>query len=116
MASKNLRPINNLPFLSKLSERAAANQLKQHVGNQGLSCEFQSAYKQHHSTETALMKVKNDLLMNMDRQRVTLLVLLDLSAAFDTVSRSILLDRMCDRFGVTGTALEWLRSYLTNRS
>ena len=106
VAYKNFCLISILPFVSKLSERAAANQLKQHVDDQGLSCEFQSVYKQHHRTETALLKFKNDLLTNMDSQRVTLLVLLDLSAAFDTMSRSILLDRLHDRFSVTGTAME----------
>ena len=106
MAYKSFHPISNLPFVSKLSERVASNQIKQHVDDQGLSCEFQSANKQRHSTETALLKVKNDLLANMDNQHVTLLVLLNLSATFDTVNHSILLNRICDRFGVTGTALE----------
>ena len=54
--------------------------------------ELQSAYKKHHSTDSALLKVKNDILLNTDAQKVTLLVLLDLSAAFDTVCRDILLD------------------------
>ena len=64
----------------------------QHAVDQGLDCKFQSTYKKHHSTETALLKVKNDLLMNMDNQHVTLL--LDLSATFNTVSYDILLDRL----------------------
>jgi len=117
VAFKNFRPISNLPFISKLSEREAADQLMQHAIEQGLNnCKFQSAYKKHHSTETALLKVKSDLLMNMDNQDVTLLVLLDLSAAFDTVSHDILLDRLNTRFGVSGTALQWLQPYLADRS
>ena len=88
----------------------------QHAVDQGLDCKFQSAYKKHHSTETALLKVKNDLLMNMDYQHMTLLVLLDLSAAFDTVSHDTLLDRLNTRFGVSGIALQWLQSYLADRS
>ena len=67
----------------------------------GLHLELQSAYKKHHSTESALLKVKNDVLLNMDAQKVTLLVLLDLSAAFDTVRHDILLDRLRSRLGVT---------------
>ena len=60
------------------------------------------------------MKVKNDILMNnMDEQKVTLLVLLDLSSAFDTVSHQVLLERLRSRFGVTGTALDWFASYLS---
>ena len=67
----------------------------------GLHLELQSAYKKHHSTESALLKVKNDILLNMDAQKVTLVALLDLSAAFDTVRHDILLDRLRSRLGVT---------------
>ena len=77
---------------------------------------LQSAYRPHHSTETALLRVKTDILKAMDNQEVTCLVLLDLSAAFDTVDHKILLERLENYFGITGTALQWIRSYLTNRS
>ena len=70
----------------------------------------------HHSTEIALPKVHNDILMNMDSQRLTLLVLLDLSAAFDTVDHEVLLNRLSTSFGVRGSALHWFVSYLSNRS
>ena len=70
----------------------------------------------YHSTETALVKVANDILLNMNLQRVTLLVLLDLSAAFDTVDHAILLKRLTTDFGIGGKALEWLSSYLSGRS
>ena len=76
---------------------------------------LQSAYPLGHSTETALLKVHNDLLMNMDAQRVTLLVLLDLSAAFDTVDYEVLLHRLRSSFGIRGTALRWFTSYLSSR-
>ena len=76
----------------------------------------QSAYKKHHSTESALLKVKNDILLNMDAQKVTLLVLLDLSAAFDTFRRDILLGRLRSRLGVTDQALNWFTSYLSDRA
>ena len=59
------------------------------------------------------MKVKNDILMNMDEQKVTLLVLLDLSSAFDTVNHQVLLERLRSRFGVTRTALDWFASFLS---
>ena len=77
---------------------------------------YQSAYRHHHSTETALLKVVNDILLNMDKQRVTLLLLLDLSAAFDTVEHNTLLRRLQNSFGIQGKVLSWLKSYLSGRS
>ena len=77
---------------------------------------YQSAYRHHHSTETALLKVVNDILLNMDKQRVTLLLLLDLSAAFDTVDHNTLLRRLQNSFGIQGKVLSWLKSYLSGRS
>ena len=64
----------------------------------------------NYSTKTALLRVKNDILLNMNKQHVTLLVLLDLSAAFDTVDHNVLLTRLHSKFGISGTALEWFRS------
>ena len=113
---KNLRPVSNLRFLSKLTERAVFDQTYNHMMDLGLYPVLQSAYRKCHSTETALLKVQNDILMNMNRQHVTLLVLLDLSAAFDTVDHKILLHRLQSSFGITGTALKWFKSYLSDRS
>ena len=70
---------------------------------------LQSAYRKGHSTETALLKVQNDILMNMNCKHVTLLVLLDLSAAFDTVDHDILLARLKASIGINGTALNWFK-------
>ena len=116
IAFHNFRPVSNLPYVSKLSEKAAANQLIDHVTTNDLHMPLQSAYKQNHSTESALLKVKNDILLNMEAQKVTLLVLLDLSAAFDTVRHDTLLNRLKSRFGVDGKALEWFASYLADRT
>ena len=77
---------------------------------------LQSAYRQYHNTETALTKISNDLLLSADSKRVSVLVLLDLSAAFDTIDHTILLKRLADCFGFRGKVLEWFKSYLTNRS
>ena len=77
---------------------------------------LQSANRPHHSTETALLKVKTDILKAMDNQEVACLVLLDLSATFDMVDHKILLERLENYFGITRTALRWIKSYLTNRS
>ena len=63
-----------------------------------------------------MVKLANDILLNMSSQRVTLLVLLDLSAAFDTVDHAILLKRLTTDFGIGRKALEWFSSYLSGRS
>ena len=84
------------------------------VDNDLLTC-LQRAYRLNHGTETALIKVKNDLLMNMDKGHVTPLVLLDLSAAFDTVDHGILLRRLQSLLGLRGNALSWFQSYLEGR-
>ena len=102
--------------MSKLTERAVFNQLHEHMMANGIYSMFQSAYRQYHSTETALLRVMNDILLKMNSQRVTLLVLLDLSAAFDTVSHDVLLDRLHNDVGLRGNALNWFYSYLSQRS
>ena len=112
---QNFRPISNLKVVSKLVEKAAAIQLIDHVMSHHLDEVLQSAYKNFHSTETALVKVQNDILCAMDNNESVILLLLDLSAAFDTVDHSILLSRLQDRFGVKGTVLAWFKSYLTSR-
>ena len=97
-------------------ERCVIEQLLEHICTNNLMEPLQSAYRSHHSTETALLKVKTDILKAMDNQEVMCLVLLDLSAAFDTVDHKILLERLENYFGVTGVALRWIKSYLTNQS
>ena len=83
-----------------------------HMMTHSLYPEFQSAYRKNHSTETALVRVMNDILMTMNTQEVTLLVMVDLSATFDTVNHNILLTRLNEELGICGLALEWFRSYL----
>ena len=90
-ALDNLRPVSNLKFVSKLIEMAACNQVHSHVLVNNLYPSLQSAYWKGHSTETALLKIVNDILLNMNKQYITLLLFLDLSAAFDTVDRDILI-------------------------
>ena len=113
---KSYRPVSNLSFVSKVLEKAVALRLQQYMNDNNLKEKYQSAYKQHHSTETALVRVVNDVLRLVDDKQVVLLVLLDLSAAFDTVDHNVLLDRMSKAIGISGTSLEWFRSYLSNRS
>ena len=111
----NYRPVSNLSFLSKLIEQAMCQQLGDYISITNMSEKLQSAYKVAHSTETALIKVKNDILMSLDNKQVTCLSLLDLSAAFDTVSHKLLLNRLKSCFGTTGAVLKWLEEYLTGR-
>ena len=77
---------------------------------------MQSAYRPYHSTETALNRTPNDVYQSTDHGEPTLLVSLDLSAAFDTIDHSSLLSRLNTSFGVSDTALSWLASYLSGRS
>uniref|UniRef100_A0AAQ6IE93 Reverse transcriptase domain-containing protein n=1 Tax=Anabas testudineus TaxID=64144 RepID=A0AAQ6IE93_ANATE len=111
----NYRPISNLPFISKILEKIVAGQLSSYLHRNNIHKLYQSGFRPHHSTETALVKVVNDLLLASDQGSVSMLVLLDLSAAFDTIDHSILLHRLENVVGIKGTALSWLRSYLTDR-
>ena len=92
-----------------------ASRLNTYMSEHGLHEIIQSAYKKHHSTETVLLRISDNVLCTRDNKKCALLVLLDMSAAFDTVDHSILLSRVHTRLGITGTALSWFRSYLTNR-
>ena len=102
---KNYRPVSNLPFIGKLMERCVIDQLMDHIHTNNLMEPLQSAYKSCHSIETALFKVKADILKVMDNQEVTCLVLLILSAAFYTVDHKILLNQLESHFGIMGMAL-----------
>ena len=112
---KNYRPGSNLSFISKLIEKVAASQIGSFLESTNKSNNFQSAYKQLHSTETALLKIRNDILTAMDSGKVTALTLLDLSAAFDTMDHSILLQRLEMWYSFGGVVISWLRSYLADR-
>jgi hypothetical protein len=112
---KNYRPISNLTFLSKITEKVVSIRTHEYMTANNLHEAYQSAYKQLHSTETALVRVHDDILHAVDDGKMCLIVLLDLSAAFDTVDHAILLKRLSSHYGVEGTALQWFRSYLTGR-
>ena len=113
---KNYRPVSNLSFLSKIIEKVALLQLQDHLDQNNLLYPLQSAYRAGHSTETALLKIVNDLLCALDDGKVSLLSLLDLSSAFDTIDHHTLLSRLQHTFGISNTALSWFQSYLHDRS
>ena len=91
---KNYRPVSNLSFISKILEKIVSSRLLDHIKSNNLGEPLQSAYKRHHGTETALLKIQSDLLLAMDDHKASLVVFLDFSAAFDTIDHTILVNRL----------------------
>ena len=112
---RNYRPVSNLAFIGKVIERAVCTQMNAHITQHQLHDPSQSAYRPLHSTETALLKVQGDILDAMDQKRGVLMVMLDLTAAFDTVSHEKLLSALYRRIGLRGSAHQWVASYLKDR-
>ena len=108
--------MSNLTYISKVVERVVASRMCHHMDTNSLHSKFQSAYKKYHSTETALTRVINDCLCAIDAKQAMFLILLDCSAAFDTVDHDLLLESLSVHYGIQGNALAWLRSYLSGRT
>ena len=113
---KNYRPVSNLSFISKIIEKAVCSQMNEYLSSFSLFEKHQSAYRKFHNTETALVKITNDLLLAADDKKVSVVVLLDLSAAFDTIDHRILINRLKDDFGFDSKVLDWFFSYLNDRT
>ena len=114
-AVHNYRPVSLLSFLSKTLERAVSNQLSLYLSQNNLLDPLQSGFKASHSTETALLAVTEALHTAKTSSLSSVLIFLDLSAAFDTVDHQILLSILSE-LGISGSAHSWLASYLTDRS
>ena len=112
----NYRPVSNLIFISKVIERAVAFHLNKYLVNNNLNESLEYPYKSGHSTEIVLVLVKRYIMMLIDQGKPVILVLLDLSAAFDTVDHDVLFSRLKGMFGMSGKVLEWFRSYLEQHS
>ena len=112
----NYRPVSNLTLISKLIEKCALEQLSKHLIKNNLYCKFQSAYRPGHSCETALVKIYNDINNSLNSDTYVILILLDFSAAFDTIDHNILINRLNTNYGIQGKALNWFSSYLTGRT
>ena len=112
----NYRPISNLTYISKIIEKCVHLQLVKFVDSHKLFADLQSGYRKNHSCETAITKIHNDVMMMIDKKRNVLLLLLDLSAAFDTINHKLLLHKLKNSYGIEGTALAWIESYLSDRS
>ncbi|XP_062584297.1 uncharacterized protein LOC134246046 [Saccostrea cucullata] len=113
---KNYRPVSNLPFISEILENVVSKRLKHHLEMNNLQEPLESAYRACYSTETALLRVHHDILSALDKNSCMALMMLDLSAAFDVIDHTILLRRLRFSFGISGAALEWIESYLTQRT
>ena len=110
------RPVSNLHFLSKIIEKIVVSRLEEHMYAHNLYDPLQSAYRPKHATETAIIKLNNDIIGGMDEGKCTILASLDLSAAFDTVDHDILLRRLQNVYGIDETALLWFKLYLKDRT
>ncbi len=113
---KNYRPISKLPFISKILEKAVFYQISPYLNTTNTFDKFQSGFRALHSTDSALLKVHNNILLSLDSGSCAILVLLNLSTAFDTIDRDILLKRLEGEVGLQGLVLKWFTSYLTERT
>ena len=111
----NYRPVANIPYLSKIIEYDVAIELKDHMDFNNIHIHSQSGYKPNHSCETLLLRLNNDILMAMDEGKCIILLLLDLSAAFDTVDHDRLMYILFHEIGLRGHVLAWFESYLFQR-
>ena len=111
----NYRPVSNILFISKMVEKYALKHFIQHCNNQDLIPDYQIAYRSRYSTETALVKITNDILWSFEKQHASALIVMNLSTALDTVDCQILLDILENGFGITETALSWFWTYLQPR-
>ena len=106
LIDNNFRPVSNLAYVGKLAECAATSQLTEYIDRFNLMEPNQSAYRALHSTETSLLKVKTDIISALGCQEVVCLILLNLSAAFDTIDHSTLLQQLQQCFAVSSISLE----------
>ena len=110
----NYRPVSNLCFIIKILEKLVLSQVSSYLNSHNLHNTCQSAYFPGYSTETALLKVVNDLFLSLSKGNISVLALLDFSSAFDTIGHSILVHRLHSDFRFTDTVMQWFSSYLTD--
>ena len=108
--------MSNLPFLSKVTEKAVSSRIENHLNSFSLHDKLQSAYRSCHSTETALLRVHHDIASALDNGHSVVLVILILSAAFDVIDHDILFNRLQHSFGIDGDALLWIKSCMEDRN
>ena len=111
----NYRPVANILYMSKITEKEVLLQLNDHMTTNQLHISKQSGYKPAFSCETLLLRVSNDVIRSLDSSTCSVMLLLDLSAAFDTVDHAILLNILYWELGLRGTVFRWFESFLRNR-
>ena len=114
--SENYLPVSNLPLQSTVVERVLPKQVTLYLSEANLFPPFLSAYRLRHSNETAVLKIFSDGIGALDAGNITLLALLDLTAAFDTVDNNILLERLPSSIGFDKTVRRWFDAYVTGRN
>ena len=112
----NYRPVCSSLYIDKLIQSSVLVQLNEHMSSNALHISQQSGYKRNHSCETVLLRILNDVLISLDSGICSVLLLLDLSAAFDTVDHELLLDILSEEIGLKGTVLNWFASLLCGRT
>ena len=112
----NFRPVSAFQFLGKLIERVVLRRMNNHLLINESNVSNQYGYKKGHGTETILLQANNDILIACDKKTATMLLLLDLSATFDTINIEVILSILQSEIGITGSELKWLSSFLRNRT
>lgn len=110
----NTRPVSLLPIVSKVCERSALSQFRDFLDSNGIIHHSQSGNRKLHSTETALLHYTDELLKNMDAKKISVIVLLDMSKAFDSIRHGLLINKL-HKLGVSFAACSWFLSYLSQR-
>lgn len=113
---KNFRPVSLLSFISKLTERIVHSRINTYLNDNNLQTTSQYGYKKHHSCETMLLKLIDDILVAVDRKLGVVLLIVDLSAAFDSVDHRLLFNILEFKYRITGSALAWIKSFLCDRT
>ena len=113
---KSYRPVSLLSFVSKLTERVVHTRVNDYLSSNNLHVPSQFGYKRNHSCETFLLKLIDDILVKVDRKLGVVVLILDLSAAFDTVDHKVLLNILQHKFHITGSALSWFKAFLSGRT
>ena len=110
----NTRPVSLLPIVSKVCERSALSQFRDFLDSNGIIHHSQSGNRKLHSTETALLHYTDELLKNMDAKKISVIVSLDMSKAFDSIRHDLLINKL-HKLGVCFAACSWFLSYLSQR-